>query len=536
MSTIYVENYRDPCNTNETDDQVIQKAVYALEDGDTLLFDRNVTYVLKNPVYFTKYQDDCGNIISKCRMSLTIEGNGCTISNDHLSNGFSNYKTLFVFSDTRTDEELDDSIMPGDNRYFTASGLVNCTIRGFNFIGRGFASQDNNMCAMGPIGGITGSMYIKHCTIENCTFRLFKVCLYVCGLYNTVKNCHFSLSTTGINADCPNYCNFHSNYFYTTFKNAIILTQPYGSNVYNNAFMRCGNNSILAVGTLDRTNDEKVIAVSIYSNCITGGLVDNNIVNQNGIFVDGIKSAIIKDNIIRDMRYAETNNSNENTGGNGICIKGTYNLNSPDGENVRFCEKIITSGNQIFDCMRAGIKTNYSQDCVFTNNTIYSRIGDMSVTGDYGIQIEKNTSRNVFSNNTMYDYDNNNDIKNNAYGITELINNTLMLSDYSNDLVSPTRYVSNTCISENDSSVLVVPVQSSPLENGEEFYLYIPENHKVTNAMQWSFISYNGYSAAVSDCDGETKIPDNYIGKYIMLRYNEWNLEENRKIIAFRIV
>lgn len=519
MSTIYVENYRDPCNTNETDDQVIQRAVYALEDGDTLLFDRNVTYVLKNPVYFTMHQDDCGNITSKCRMSLTIEGNGCKISNDKKSNGFSTCNKLFVLSDTRTDEVLDDKIEPGDYYYFTASGLMNCTIRGFNFVGQGF-NEGIDMCAMGPIEAIPGSMYIKNCTIENCTFRLFKTCLYVGGGYNTVKNCHFSLCNIGINADCTNYSSYYSNYFYSSSKYAIILTQPYECNVYNNTFVRCKGNNICANGTLDRQNDEKIISVNIYSNVLKGILKEDDAGNQNGIYVDGIKSAIIRDNIIRDMRYAEANPTDGTTWGHGIRIDGLYNLNTPDGDNKRFCEKIITTGNQIFDCMHSGIRTNYSQDCVFSNNSIYSRTGDKAVTGDYGILIGKNTSRNVFSNNNLYDYDDNNDIVNYAFGITELINNNSLSSSYSNDLVSPTRYISNTGISENDSSVLVIPAQLTELANGDEFYLYIPEGYKVTNAIQWSYISYNGTSGIVYDSDGETKIPESYYGKYIKLRYN----------------
>ncbi len=517
MAIKYVKDFRSPLRSSETDEQVIQNAIYDLEDGDTLIFERNVKYMIGNPVNFTLYKDkdNDNRIISKCRMGITFIGNGCVISNTKVS--FPPYNTMFLLSHSTTDDELSPEIKPGEYRYYTASGLVDCTIRGFNFIGTAYDHQDDHMRAMGPMESIPGSTYIKNCTIENCMFNEFNTGLYIGGKYNTVKNCYFSLCNTAIKADCPDYGNIHSNYFYQSENTGLLLTKPYGTNVHGNTFIRCKGDSIRVDGTLDSSTDEKMLGVSIYSNYISGDLADNKIEDQNRIFVSGAKSAIIRDNIIRNMKCVNATDSTGKNQGNGICIDG---VNNTHNSVVRFCNKTTVSGNQIFDCMNAGIRTDYSQDCVFSDNTVYSHAGDKAATGDCGIRIAKNTSRNVFSNNTLYDYDDNNDIVNNAIGYTVVRGNISVPSAYSDNIASPIRFIRDSSIHSADTSIIVIPDQSEPLVDKEEFFLYVPKAHKVTNAMEWSYISYNGESGIVRDTNGETKIPESYYGKYIKLRYD----------------
>lgn len=522
MAIKYVKDFRTgTLNGNEdyNGEQTIQAAVDSLEHGDTLIFENGVRYFLNSPVFLTQHKIGTDGTERVNRESITFEGNGCKISNmpAATSTGFSECNKLFVLSDNYPQKNTGsaDSSAAGSN----GNGLINCIIRGFNFVGCGFSGTDNPavICGMGVTAGVAGSTYIKACTIENCTFMLFDNCLWLGGKYNTVKDCHFSLCNTAIKADCPDYGNIHSNYFYQSENTGLLLTKPYGTNVHGNTFIRCKGDSIRVDGTLDSSTDEKMLGVSIYSNYISGDLADSEIEDQNGIFVSGAKSAIIRDNIIRNMKCVNATDSTGKNQGNGICIDGA---NNTENSVIRFCNKTTVSENQIFDCMNTGIRTDYSQDCVFSDNTVYSRTGDKAVTGDCGIRIAKNTSRNVFSNNTLYDYDDNNGIVNNAFGYTVVRGNISVPSAYSDNIASPIRFIRDSSIHSADTSIIVIPDQPEPLVDKEEFFLYVPKAHKVTNAMEWSYISYNGKSGIVRDTNGETKIPESYYGKYIKLRYD----------------
>lgn len=522
MAIKYVKDFRTgTLNANEdyNGEQTIQAAVDSLEHGDTLIFENGVRYFLNSPVFLTQHKIGTDGTERVNRESITFEGNGCKISNmpAATTTGFSECNKLFVLSDNYPQKNTGstNSSAAGSN----GNGLINCTIRGFNFVGCGFSGTDNPavICGMGVTADVAGSTYIKACTIENCTFMLFDNCLWLGGKYNTVKNCHFSLCNTAIKADCPDYGNIHSNYFYQSENTGLLLTKPYGTNVHGNTFIRCKGDSIRVDGTLDSSTDEKMLGVSIYSNYISGDLADNKIEDQNGIFVSGAKSTIIRDNIIRNMKCVNATDSTGKNQGNGICIDG---VNNTHNSVVRFCNKTTVSGNQIFDCMNAGIRTDYSQDCVFSDNTVYSRTGDKAVTGDCGIRIAKNTSRNVFSNNTLYDYDDNNGIVNNAFGYTVVRGNISVPSAYSDNIASPIRYIQDSYTLEGNTGMIVIPEQLLSLSNNEVFRLYVPADHRPVDALGRSYIIYENVSGGVYVNNTETEIPESCYGGFVKLRLN----------------
>ncbi|MBE6708476.1 MAG: hypothetical protein E7578_04450 [Ruminococcaceae bacterium] len=109
MATKYVENYRfNDMNDTET----IQAAIEVLKDGDTLVFNKtsdrdpitdedipSTTYVLDAPVDFTRFNvgdDETPVIVNKTRKHLTINGNGCTITN---SSSFTGYTDTYTKND-----------------------------------------------------------------------------------------------------------------------------------------------------------------------------------------------------------------------------------------------------------------------------------------------------------------------------------------------------------------------------------------------------------------------------------------------------
>ncbi|MBR5565661.1 MAG: right-handed parallel beta-helix repeat-containing protein [Roseburia sp.] len=355
--------------------------------------------------------------------------------------------------------------------------------------------------------------------------------------------CKFDTCNIGLNSDGAVALDVYRNYFYTTRSTGLRFTRSYRSSAHDNVFYKCRGDAIGIDGVATGDLDQQQLFINVYANKILGGKIgkgtDENgneiyeVENQTSIHCNGAKDVVIRDNIIRDMTF-KSGTPNEGDYGIGILMFGngstvnervivSNNIISGCmryGIKVNYSDACTVSGNQISGSVNTGIITDYSLDCVFSDNSVYGRRTDNTDTGDYGIKNEGNTFGNVFSNNYLYEYNEDNGIVINAVNFTALNQNTLMNSAYSHGIISNHRVISNPAISASDSSNIVIPDQIT-FNNGEIFYLYIPENYNVTNLMQLSIILYKNGSGYVYDDGDAIEIPDTYRGKYIRLRFTQ---------------
>jgi len=370
MATRYVENYRF---NDMTDAQTIQAAIEALEDGDTLVFNKkteikdestgavigyDTTYVLDAPVDFTRCNvgdDETPVIVNKTRKYLTINGNGCTVCGSdsfietYGKTGTGNKNALFYTSDN------------------TGCGMEYCTIRNFHFTWKSSESNksaDRNIRNMG-VGVVTseGSPYFSNSIIENCTFDDFRIGLYQCGKDSITRGCTFTNCHEGIYSDGSVRNVFEDNYFFTTWYTGLHLGSSGDSIARNNKFYKCKVFSIFATGAFESSTNSKDTRITIMDNKIYGEGFDVTR-KDYGIKLQAVHQAVVSGNIICDI------GGNDDTSGYGIYVDGNLNAYKDGYDSICVSKEVTVSNNVIYGCCGGGIRVNNSAGVLISGNNI----------------------------------------------------------------------------------------------------------------------------------------------------------------------
>lgn len=438
MAIKYVKDYYTAEDgTTRTDTKAIQAAIDALSDGDTLAFEEKKIYSLDAPVSFVSY-----NVAAKTgvtRKHLTIEGNSCTIA------GSITFINTYGCNPAKLDEAYctsEQKAYENCNAFFYLSdplkyGLEYCVIRNFNFAWRapgvtgindawywlqrrfrnsaiGVLGTNHALCAeiYGDDNQNMQSTYFKFGKIEGCYFYDLGCGIYLCGTLDEIERCHFNYCYTGINGDGSVQARIHSNYFFCVLARAVRFTHPYECEVYANTFYKCGS-SVFADGPSDSSTDAKTIALGIHDNKIYGGMrsTDSSLQNQFGIYLCGIKDAIIRGNIIKyTTRMALSDDYDDdlvaaiNDSGYAIRITGA---NNPSGGNVNKCERVIVSENIISECA-GGINIDRMENSTIVNNRLDTlasegiRMKNASYIRFEGNTIKTSTNEGVVITNSSY--------------------------------------------------------------------------------------------------------------------------------------
>ena len=400
MAIKYVKDYYTAEDgTTRTDTKAIQAAIDALSDGDTLAFEEKKIYSIDAPVSFVSYNAAAKTGVT--RKHLTIEGNSCTIA------GSTTFINTYGCNPAKLDEAYctsEQKAYENCNAFFYLSdplkhGLEYCVIRNFNFAWRapgvtgindawywmqrrfrnsaiGVLGTNHALCAeiYGDDNQNMQSTYFKFGKIEGCYFYDLGCGIYLCGTLDEIERCHFNYCYPGINGDGSVQARIHSNYFFCVLARAVRFTHPYECEVYANTFYKCGS-GVFADGPSDSSTDAKTIALGIHDNKIYGGMrsTDSSLQNQFGIYLCGIKDAIIRGNIIKyTTRMALSDDYDDdlvaaiNDSGYAIRITGA---NNPSGGNVNKCERVIVSENIISECA-GGINIDRMENSTIVNNRL----------------------------------------------------------------------------------------------------------------------------------------------------------------------
>jgi len=535
MTTKYVEDYRMDGSTTLSDTATIQRAIDHLNDGDTLVFNKqpeanldrkNGIYIIDRPIHFTScnsFFDEEGNYKTGAGRDLsrvTIDGGGCSIMNANSFNNNSEYKNffcLFCLSDGGGKGMFDSVI---SNFVFEYNDAYDIDYTD---------DEEKPRCtAIGVTAGVTDSPYMEGCTIRDCEFLVFDVGIRFGGDSDTVRDCYFSCCEIGINADCPNYGKIFSNRF-EKCDTGLFMTKPIWSEVYSNFFHKTTGDSIAVNGTLEREVEKKNemtnMHSSIYSNVILGNLEMyssvSGINNQRGIYINGVKDLIIRDNSIYNMDYIEGETdgvTHDKLYGIGIFVGGQaiYGIVDDDGnvyDNVRYSERVIVSGNIIRNCKSCAIKTNYSHDCLFIGNSLYRDTvrnvypNTEADPVDYAIYVDRQTSNHKIASNALYCYDNGN-------GVYKFAGSSSRVSDSSN-FSEKIKTVDGT-ISSTNAFTICLP-EDMIQDDGEYFVVSIPENYSAPTV---SFVQYKSKAGlCYSKSDNDTVNLSQYSGTSVKLQY-----------------
>lgn len=523
MSIKYVEDYRSAGNDTKT----IQAAIDNMKDGDTLVFNKcigstdidgntvyNKTYVLDEPVYLTSYNESTS--IGKTRKYVTFDGNGCTItgSSDYIDTygctGENNKNAYFYLSDD------------------SQNGLQFSTIKNFIFDWydlnklsslSDYPSKSRSIAL--AVKTCYGSLYYSNSSIENCEFYNFGNGIYQCGDRSNVRGCYFESCYKGIYSDGSVHNVFEDNYFFTTSYIGIHMNVSFDSIVRNNSFYKCRNYSIFANGQYESSTDSKVMDVTITDNKIYGCYTDTR--NDIGIKLHALHSFTVTDNYISGI----SRKSDIDGHGYGIGIWVSGNLDASLG----ICKSArgIISNNNVTNCYGEGIKIDIVIDCIVNGNFICNNTKYGESANKRGIVIRPDT-HNVYVTNNTVSYYGENAIKNYSSNSCEVVNN-ITFNETSNLL----RTVDGTTYTVPEISI---PENIDNIENGEYFYLKIPDNYTESAV---TIINYNGGSCMLceampsdqSQYEGSiyTTIPTDKAGQYAVLKLFVEN--SNNKFILY---
>ena len=496
MADVSVEKYRKNTTTgteyNDTD--TIQRAVYALKDGDTLFFNASRTYTLDAPVNLTLCtvdDEDTGTkIINKTRKFITIDGRGCTVrSSDDFKAVYNVPEKAFFFVSDDQRHGLEHSVI--ENFIFRWD-----TTPGVEIGNSGSPFKDRN-AAIGIISTDTEtapeghSVYFSKGVIRNCEFHKFGAGIHLDGENVIIEQCLFDYCYRGINSDCTKQLDVRLNHFNETTNCGLLLNNSFRSNAYGNHFFRCKNAAISVSGPQNNLGYENYLTVNIYSNKIFGEKNKDdqgnsvNVGKYVGIQCNGVKDVVIRDNFIRSM----STNSEDTYGTCGIGILLTGNN---EGDNVRTSERVIITGNVINNCQIGGIKVDKSSSCKVSGNSLHSGVNGDGI--DYGILISNNAGDIHVSDNALYYFSKDRAITPNKYNV-KVSNNTYFDEGGKFDPLAPERYIGDTWISEEDPSVICMPELLVDLSNDEYFFLYVPEEYNSVTGI--SYVSYNGMGGLV---------------------------------------
>lgn len=498
MAIKYVENYR--ISDSATDSDTIQAAIDALEDGDTLIFERGRTYILDEPVNFTSYVKNTTAGIT--RNFLTIDGNGCTICGSDAYNtahGKDSSNSLFFISDDSGN---------GMNRSTIENFVFRWTVTTDGFGSSRYPYESRNMAI--AVKRFKDSDYFNNGVIKNCEFHQFGTGIYMCGESVIIELCYFDNCYTGINSDGTTQLDARMNYFYCPWYRGLVLNYPQRCSAYSNVFYKCQDTAIRIVGATGGITKE--LTANVYSNKIFGGEKKDpagNITDtydQIGIGCYGIKNAIIRDNFIQDICHKESDTAESY--GIGIYLGGN-NYNSDD---FRSSSRVIVANNMITDSQRMGIKVALSSACTISGNSIHS--GDRGAGADYGIYVTDNAGDLHISDNALYYFTEGKFVRPSKYNVN-MIDNTCYGKNGKFDPLSPARYV-RTYVSEDSPTVICIPELSVDLEENVEFNMLIPEGYSSSTI---TTITYNGLSGNVKHNGSIYLIPSSERGNYVKLKY-----------------
>ena len=109
-----------------------------------------------------------------------------------------------------------------------------------------------------------------------------------------------------------------------------------------------------------------------------------------------------------------------------------------------------------------------------------------------------------------------------------LSNNTCYNEAAKFNPLSPERYISGTSTSPTSIYIVCIPELNVPLENNEEFYMYVPDEY---HTVARSIILYNGMSGTVMNSDGSEQASiSRFRSEYVRLRYEYTEVEEEVNI------